>query len=195
MPNPLSIDLLQSGCSYLFSAEALGHQLILVALLVLTYQRSIKQTGLTLLSFTAGLTFTYYLSVEDVLQFAPAWIRFFIPCTLLIAILLPLSQKAHSPRKGDFSYYLSFLVGLFHGLSFAEKAKTLMAPSAGKVKEVLSYHLGLELGILGWSVLILGGMSLIRYLFRIRYRDWALFISGAIASLAFHMFYQYWPFP
>ena len=75
------------GWQHIISADALDHQLFILALACVYSIRDIKRVLILVTAFTIGHSFTLALSVYDVIRFSSKWVEFLIPCTIFITAL------------------------------------------------------------------------------------------------------------
>src|SRR3978361_652294 len=75
------------GWQHIISADALDHQLFILALACVYSIRDIKQVLILVTAFTIGHSLTLALSVLDIIRFSSKWVEFLIPCTIFITAL------------------------------------------------------------------------------------------------------------
>ena len=176
------------GWSHIVSIDALDHQLFILALVAVYTSKNIKQVLILVTAFTIGHSLTLLLSVLDIIRFASAWIEFLIPCTIVITALANLFKKTSS------NYFLALIFGLIHGMGFANSIRMMLAKDQNIGWGLFGFNVGLEVGQIFFVIIILCVTWLCLSIFRIKRRDWVIFISAAVFSLALQMALQRIPF-
>ena len=176
------------GWSHIVSIDALDHQLFILALVAVYTSKNIKQVLILVTAFTIGHSLTLLLSVLDIIRFASAWIEFLIPCTIVITALANLFKKTSS------NYFLALIFGLIHGMGFANSIRMMLAKDQNIGWGLFGFNVGLEVGQIFFVIIILCVTWLCLSIFRIKRRDWILFLSAAVFSLALQMALQRIPF-
>jgi hypothetical protein len=176
------------GWSHIVSIDALDHQLFILALVAVYTSKNIKQVLILVTAFTIGHSLTLLLSVLDIIRFTSAWIEFLIPCTIVITAIANLFKKANS------NYFLALIFGLIHGMGFANSIRMMLAKDQNIGWGLFGFNVGLEVGQIFFVIIILCVTWLCLSIFRIKRRDWIIFISAAVFSLALQMALQRIPF-
>ncbi len=182
------------GWSHIVSMDALDHQLFILALVTVYTSKNVKQVLILVTAFTIGHSLTLLLSVLDVIKFSSKWVEFLIPCTIFITALCNLFKKDYSLKAINTNYYLALLFGLVHGMGFANSVRMMLAKDQNIGWGLFGFNIGLEVGQIFFVVLILCVTWLGLSVFRIRRREWVIFLSAAVFSLALQMALQRIPF-
>jgi len=108
------------GWQHIISADALDHQLFILALACVYTLKDIRRVLILVTAFTIGHSLTLALSVTDVIRFPSKWVEFLIPCTIFITALNNLFQINSAAKSARVNYYLALGFGLIHGMGFAK---------------------------------------------------------------------------
>lgn len=175
------------GWSHIVSLDALDHQLFILALVAVYTAKNLKQVLILVTAFTIGHSLTLLLSVLDVIRFSSKWVEFLIPCTIFITALSNLFKKDFSAKAVNTNYYLALLFGLIHGMGFANSVRMMLAKDQNIGWGLLGFNIGLEVGQLFFVVIILGITWFALSFLKIKRREWVIFLSAAVFSLALQM--------
>lgn len=178
------------GWSHIVGLDALDHQLFILALVVVYSVKQVKQLLILITAFTIGHSLTLALSVLDYVRFPSNWIEFLIPCTIVITALFNLFRKEKRHKKIELNYYLALFFGLVHGMGFANSVQLMLAQDQQLVWGLLGFNLGLEIGQIVFVVMFILLSILVLDVFRVRRRDWVIFVSSAIFALSLEMALQ-----
>ncbi|MBC6110597.1 HupE/UreJ family protein [Pedobacter fastidiosus] len=182
------------GWEHIISADALDHQLFILALVAIYSYRNLKQVLILVTAFTIGHSLTLLLSVLDVIRFESKWVEFLIPCTIVITALSNLFRKDFSLKSVKINYYLALGFGLIHGMGFANSIRIMLAKDQNIGWSLFGFNVGLEAGQVFMVVIILAITWLIFNYTHIKRLSWVLFISAAVFSLALKMALERIPF-
>lgn len=175
------------GWEHIMSWDALDHLLFIAALAAIYLLKDWKQVLILVTAFTIGHSLTLALSVLDVIRFPSNWVEFLIPCTIVITAISNLFQKQFTPRSIRINYFLALFFGLIHGLGFANTIRFMLAKDQSLGMGLFGFNVGLEVG----QIVVVGTLLLITQAlissFRINRREWVIFLSAAIFSLALKM--------
>lgn len=175
------------GWSHIVSLDALDHQLFILALVAIFTAKDAKQILILVTAFTIGHSLTLLLSVLDVIRFPSKWVEFLIPCTIVITALSNVFNK-NVPKKGlNTNYFLALGFGLVHGMGFANSVRMMLAKDQNIGWGLFGFNVGLEIGQIFFVMLILCVTWLGLTVFKIRRREWIIFLSAAVFSLALQM--------
>jgi hypothetical protein len=175
------------GWEHIISWSALDHLLFIAALSAIYLLSDWKQVLILVTAFTIGHSVTLLLSVLDVIRFNNKWVEFLIPCTIVITAITNLFQKKFTPKTIRINYFLALFFGLIHGMGFANALRSMLARDQALGWALLGFNVGLEVGqIMVVIILLLIGFILIR-LFKINRREWVIFLSAAVFSIALKM--------
>lgn len=175
------------GWEHIMSWDALDHLLFIAALAAIYLLKDWKQVLILVTAFTIGHSLTLVLSVLDVIRFPSNWVEFLIPCTIVITAISNLFQKQFTPRSIRINYFLALFFGLIHGLGFANTIRFMLAKDQSLGMGLFGFNVGLEVGqivVVGTLLLITQGLI---NSFKINRREWVIFLSAAIFSLALKM--------
>ena len=175
------------GWEHIISADALDHQLFIIALAALYLWKDWKQVLILVTAFTIGHSLTLALSVFDLIRFDTGWVEFLIPCTIVITALSNLFQKKFTPRSTRINYALALVFGLVHGMGFANSIRFILADDQNLGWSLLAFNLGLEAGQIVAVILLLILAHLFVTLMKVNRRDWVIFLSASVFGLALKM--------
>lgn len=176
------------GYKHIADWRGYDHILFVAALCLRYLLKDWRKVLILVTAFTIGHSLTLALSIFNVVNLPGRWIEFLIGVSILITAVSNLWQKEFQPRsKIPIIYMFALFFGLIHGLGFSNYLKSLLGQQTGIAGELLAFNLGLELG----QLLIVAIILLITWvcinLFKIARRDYMLFVSGCIFSLALLM--------
>ncbi|MBI5856741.1 MAG: HupE/UreJ family protein [Sphingobacteriales bacterium] len=175
------------GWEHIMNREALDHLLFITALATIYLLKDWKQVLILVTAFTIGHSLTLVLSVLDMIRFPSNWVEFLIPCTIVITAFSNLFQKKFTPKSIRINYFLALFFGLIHGMGFANAIRFMLAKDQSLGWGLFDFNVGLEAGqIVVVTVILLLAWAIVT-LFRINRRDWVLFLSAGIFSLALKM--------
>ncbi len=181
------------GWTHIISKDALDHQLFIAALAAIYVIKDWKQVLILVTAFTIGHSLTLALSVLDVIWFNPTVVEILIPLTIVITALFNLTQKKFTPRSVRINYGLALVFGLIHGMGFANTIRFLMADDQSIGWSLFGFNVGLEAG----QIVVVIAFLLLAYLFinilKVQRRDWVIFISAGVFSLALKMIFERLP--
>lgn len=172
------------GWEHIMSWDALDHLLFIAALAAIYLLKDWKQVLILVTAFTIGHSLTLALSVLDLVRFPSNWVEFLIPCTIVITAFSNLFQKQFTARSIRINYFLALFFGLIHGLGFANTIRFMLAKDQSLGMGLFGFNVGLEVGqIVAVGTLLLITQALVNSL-KINRREWVIFLSAAIFSLA-----------
>lgn len=175
------------GWGHIMDWNALDHLLFIAALAAIYLLRDWKQVLILVTAFTIGHSLTLALSVFNLIRFNSAWVEFLIPCTIVVTAISNLYQRQFTPRTIRINYFLALGFGLIHGMGFANSIRFLMAGDQSLGWSLFGFNLGLEAGqIIVVGLLLLVSHVVVTILNRNR-REWVIFLSAAVFSIAFKM--------
>ena len=182
------------GWEHIISADALDHQLFILVLVAIYSYKNLKQVLILVTAFTIGHSLTLFLSVTDVFRFESKWVEFLIPCTIVLTAVSNLFRTDFSLKSVKINYYLALVFGLIHGMGFANSIRIMLAKGEHIGWGLFGFNVGLEAGQIFMVIVILAITLFIFSYTKIKRRDWVLFISAAVFSLALQMALQRFPF-
>ena len=158
--------------------------LFIAALAAIYLLKDWKQVLILVTAFTLGHSLTLALSVMDVFRFPSNWVEFLIPCTIVVTAISNLFQKKFTPKSIRINYFLALFFGLIHGMGFANTIRFMLANDQSFGWGLFGFNVGLEAGqIVVVSTLLLVTQVLFN-IAKINSREWVIFLSAAIFSLA-----------
>jgi hypothetical protein len=181
------------GWEHIISLDALDHQLFIAALAAIYLLKDWKQVLVLVTAFTIGHSLTLALSVLDIIRFSSRWVEFLIPCTIVITAFSNLFQQQFTARTIRINYFLALGFGLIHGMGFANAVRFAMARDQSLGWSLFGFNLGLEAGQICVVIAILLLTQIIIALFKVSRREWVIFLSAAVFSLAVKMALERWP--
>ena len=182
------------GWEHIISWDALDHQLFIAALCAIYLLKDWKQVLILVTAFTIGHSLTLALSIYKVIPVNRHWVEFLIPCTIVITAISNLFQKKFTPKSIRINYFLALAFGLIHGLGFANTLSYVLATGQSIGWALFGFNLGLEAGQIVIVVIILVIAKVIQDLFKVNRREWVIFLSAAVFSLAIKMAIERIPF-
>lgn len=182
------------GWEHIISGDALDHQLFILALVAIYSYKNLKQVLILVTAFTIGHSLTLFLSVTDVIRFESKWVEFLIPCTIVFTALSNLFRTDFSLKSVKINYYLALIFGLIHGMGFANSIRIMLAKDQNIGWGLFGFNVGLEAGQIFMVIIIMAITLVIFNYTKIKRRDWVLFTSAAIFSLALKMALERIPF-
>jgi len=175
------------GWEHIISADALDHQLFILALACVYTIGDIKRVLILVTAFTIGHSLTLALSVYDVIRFSSKWVEFLIPCTIFITAFNNLLQVNTDGKSARINYYLALCFGLIHGMGFANAIRIMLAKDQTIGWGLFGFNIGLEAGqIFVVAIILIAGILFLNFL-KIKRRDWIFFLSSGVFALALKM--------
>ena len=172
------------GWEHIMSRAALDHLLFIAALAAIYLLKDWKQVLVLVTAFTIGHSLTLALSVFDIIRFNSKWVEFLIPCTIVITAFSNLFQKKFTPKSIRINYFLALSFGLIHGMGFANTIRFMLAKDQSMGWGLLGFNIGLEAGQIVVVSILLITADLIVNMLKVNRRDWVIFLSAAVFSLA-----------
>lgn len=175
------------GWQHIISADALDHQLFILALACVYTISNIKRVLILVTAFTIGHSLTLALSVLDVIRFSSKWVEFLIPCTIFITALNNIFQIDSAKKSARTNYYLALFFGLIHGMGFANAIRIMLARDQTIGWGLFGFNVGLEAGqIFVVAIILLIGILFLSFL-KVKKRDWVFFLSAGVFALSLKM--------
>ncbi len=186
---------LQLGFTHIADFAGYDHILFIVALCAIYKINEWRKVAILVTAFTMGHSCTLALAALNLIPTNAKLIEFLIPLTILITALYNVAfhrfdhPEAIFEKKVNFNYIFALLFGLIHGLGFSNFFRSLVLPENGNqlVYQLFVFNVGVELGQLSIVMLILTASFLALSVFKVKQREWNLFISGAAAGLSLTM--------
>jgi hydrogenase/urease accessory protein HupE len=185
----------QLGYKHIANWGALDHILFMVAL-ALRYQFSDwKKLFVLVTAFTIGHCVTLALAVFNILHLPKNWIEFLIAISIIVTAASNLFVKKFN-YKAKFPpiYFFALFFGLIHGLGFASEFVAIEGNGLSAAFSLLYANIGIEAAqlLVVLFVLILSFICL--NLIKINRREYLIFASAAIFSIALQMAITRLPF-
>ncbi|RYY66287.1 MAG: HupE/UreJ family protein [Chitinophagaceae bacterium] len=175
------------GWEHIMSIDALDHLLFVWVLAAIYLLRDWRQVLVLVTAFTIGHSITLALSTLDIVEVPSAWTEFLIPCTIVFTAASNLFRRHFEPRYLRINYVLALFFGLIHGLGFANTLRFMLVKGQSLGWGLFGFNVGLEAGqVVVVSVVLLLSWLLVQRL-RVPRREWVLFVSAAVFSLALKM--------
>lgn len=175
------------GWEHIISLDALDHQLFILVLAALYTFRDWKRMLILVTAFTIGHSITLALSTLQIITIPSPVVEFLIPCTIVITAITNLFHTTFTTRTIQLNYFLALFFGLIHGLGFANTIRFVLAGDQSLGWALFGFNIGLEVGQILIVLLVLMIAYLVLQVFRAPRRDWVVFISAAVFSLALRM--------
>lgn len=177
---------LQLGFQHISDIAGYDHILFIVALCAVYEIRQWKHLLILVTAFTIGHSITLAIATMGVMLIPSRIVEFLIPVTIfLTAVFNTMSQRTLVPgRRVNLNYFLALFFGLIHGMGFSNYLRALLGEEESILVPLFSFNLGLEIGQLMIVAIILAISYLALNTFRVKLREWTLFVSGAAAGIA-----------
>ena len=182
------------GWQHIISADAIDHQLFILALASVYTFKNIKQVLIMVTAFTIGHSLTLVLSVLDIIRFQSKWVEFLIPCTIFITAFNNLLRVDTKNGSARINYYLAMGFGLIHGMGFANAIRIMLAKDKTLGWGLFGFNVGLEAGQIFVVAIILTLAIFFLNFVKIKQRDWVFFLSSGVFALALKMAIERLPF-
>lgn len=175
------------GWEHIMSIDALDHILFITVLAAVYMLKDWKQVLILVTAFTIGHSLTLALSTLNIINLPAELVEFLIPCTIIITAIANLFRKSFTQTGIRLNYFLALFFGLIHGLGFANTLRFILAKDQSLGWALFGFNVGLEIGqIIVVSIILLLAQVFIQYL-KVQRRDWVVFVSAAVFSLALKM--------
>ncbi len=175
------------GWEHIMSTDALDHILFVLVLAAIYVLNDWKQVLVLVTAFTIGHSITLVLSTLNIVKIKTELVEFLIPCTIVFTAITNIFQKSFTHKAIRINYLLALFFGLIHGLGFANTLRFMLARDQNLGWALFGFNVGLEAGQIVIVVLILLLAHLLMKFFKVPRRDWVLFISAGVFSLALKM--------
>lgn len=178
------------GWHHIISLSALDHILFIIALSAIYILEDWKQVLVLVTAFTIGHSITLALSVFDIIRFRADWVEFLISCTILITAVSNLFLHSFSYKSIRLNYYLALFFGLVHGMGFANTIRFVLAQDQHIGSSLFAFNIGLEAGQIVVVLILLIIAFVFIQLLKVNRREWVIFLSAAVISLAVKMAFE-----
>ena len=179
---------LQLGFEHISDFAGYDHMLFIITLCAFYAWREWKEILILVTAFTIGHSVTLALSALSILNIDQQLVETLIPVTIFITAIhnVIIYRESRQSRKFSSNYLIALFFGFIHGMGFSNFFKALTGGES-IVLELFAFNVGLEIG----QLLIVAAFFLVYFLldrlFKIKHRDWNLFVSGAGAGTSLIM--------
>lgn len=190
------------GFEHITDIRAYDHILFLVALCAIYRVSEWKKVLILVTAFTIGHSITLALAVLNIISFSTKIIEFLIPVTILITCLFNVLKKEELGgqsitfrKKININYLFALFFGTIHGMGFSNFLRATIMPGQEEelIPQLLAFNIGVELGQLVIVAIVLSIAFLALSIFKIKQREWNLFVSGAAAGVALFLMIDAYP--
>jgi len=177
---------LQLGFEHISNLAGYDHILFLIALCAVYKIEQWKKILILVTAFTLGHSVTLILASVSDITLPSHIIKFLIPLTIfLTAIHNVIShQSVEKSSKMGRNYLMALFFGFIHGMDFSNYFKALLFGDSSVFIPLLGFNIGIELGQLLVVFFIVAIAFLFLSVFKVKHREWNLFISGAAAGMS-----------
>ena len=168
----------QWGWSHIISWGAMDHLLFLLALTAVYLFENRKQVVILITAFTIGHSLTLALSIYDTIHFKSSWVEFLIPITIVITAALNFFRKDFELKRQGYTYFITLIFGLVHGMGFAGTIKMTLAESQQMAIPLFSFNVGIEAGQIVVVFMILLLSQIVVHQLGFARKWWVWLLSG-----------------
>ncbi len=177
---------LKLGFDHISNLAGYDHILFLIVLCAVYRIQQWRSILILVTAFTIGHSVTLVLVSLDFVTIPSKIIKFLIPTTIFITAfsnVIGPSTSENSLRMRQ-NYVMALFFGFIHGMDFSNYFKALIMGTSSIVVPLLGFNIGIELGQLLVVFFIVGIAFLFLNIFKVKHREWNVFISGAAAGMA-----------
>ncbi len=173
------------GWDHIIDFGAYDHILFITVLCALFQLNEWKKILTIITAFTIGHSITLVLSALDIIIISTKLVEILIPATIVITAISNIIMKSNLTSTKTFdkkvikNYIIALCFGCIHGMGFANNFKFLFGNSTNVVKQLFAFNVGIEFGQIIIVLIILLLYSILIKLFRVKHREWTLFLSVA----------------
>ena len=177
---------LQLGFGHIADFNAFDHIVFIVALCAVYQLQHLKNIFILVTAFTIGHSLTLALATLNIIIIPSKIIEFLIPVTIFTTCVYNVTstQGTASKERININYAMALFFGLIHGMGFSNYLRMLLSNKESIIMPLFSFNVGLEIGQLLIVGLILGILFVAEKIFKVKHREWNLFISGAAAGIS-----------
>ncbi len=177
---------LQLGFEHISDVQAYDHMLFIITLCAVYRVKDWKKILILVTAFTIGHSLTLALSALSIIRVPSDLVELLIPITILLTSLHNISTRSNKFifKKISVNYLLALFFGLIHGMGFANYFRSLFGEMGNIVKPLFAFNIGIELGQLLIVLVFFGLYFLLSQIWKIKHREWNLFISGMGAGVS-----------
>lgn len=177
---------LELGFEHISDLSAYDHILFVVALCAIYKWTQWRTVLILVTAFTIGHSITLALAALHIIPVHTKLIEFLIPVTIFLTAIYNVTRFAANFDKKSLyvKYFFAIVFGLIHGMGFSNYFSMLISKRQSIIELLFPFNVGIELGqllIVGCSML---AAFISMHLFKIKQREWNLFVSGAVAGMA-----------
>ncbi len=179
---------LQLGFEHIADFAGYDHMLFVITLCAFYSWRSWKKILILITAFTIGHSITLALSAFQFINISQKLVETAIPITIFLTAIhnVTTTPDQSESLKLHSNYFLALFFGFIHGMGFSNFFRALTGGES-IVGELFAFNVGLEIG----QIIIVSVFFTLYFLldkfFKIKHRDWNLFISGAGAGVSIIM--------
>lgn len=178
----------QLGFKHIDNWEALDHILFMAALALRYYFNDWKKLFILVTAFTIGHTSSLLLAFFNIIHLPKNIIEFAIPITIIITAISNLTVKKFVYKnKFPLIYFVALFFGCIHGLGFSSDLLQIVGNNFSAALNIFYANIGIEVAQLMFVAITLLLSFFCINLLRFNRREYILFMSGAIFSIALHM--------
>jgi hypothetical protein len=191
------------GFEHISDINAYDHILFLVALCAIYRMVEWRRVLILVTAFTIGHSITLALAALDIISFPTKVVEFLIPVTIFITSIFNVVGTEEKSEEGavwgkkiKINYFFALFFGTIHGMGFSNFLRSTLMPGEedSLIQQLLAFNIGVELGQLLIVAIILGITFLALNIFKVKQREWNLFVSGAAAGVAIILMMDTYPF-
>ena len=193
---------MELGFKHISDPKAYDHIVFIIALCAIYRLSEWKKVAILVTAFTIGHSITLALAALEIITFPGHIIEMLIPITILITCLYNVVFKKEKlevdnifkkktteeesifNRQLSINYLFALFFGLIHGMGFSNFFRSLHGDESSIIKPLFAFNIGLELGQLLIVIKILVWSYFAMEIFKVKQREWNLFVSGAAAGIA-----------
>lgn len=181
---------LKLGWEHIISADALDHQLFILALIAAYKIEDWKKILILVSAFTIGHSITLALSVLDIFRLPSNLVEVLIPITILLTASDNLILSKNRDKLMIVNYLLALFFGLIHGMGFANSARLMIAKEQTIAVPLLGFNVGLELGQICVVTIGLSVYFTLTKLLNLKQKHWMVALSLVAFLLSLKMIFE-----
>jgi len=179
---------IKQGINHITDWQGLDHMLFIITLCAVYRLSQWRNILVLITAFTVGHSITLALTSLDVIRVNSKVVETLIPITILLTALFNVFKPQKSSSLVSLNYIMALSFGLIHGMGFSSFFKSMMMGVSDNITvPLLAFNIGIEAGQLMIVAVFVLIMALFTGFFKVRHREWMLFISGAGAGMAVGM--------
>lgn len=140
------------GYQHILDWQGYDHMVFLLALLAPLTLKEWKKILILITAFTIGHSFSLALATLHIVFVDADFIELLIPISILITAILNITIQKY---LGFLHYIITVFFGLIHGMGFSGYLQSLLGSEENLFTPLLSFNLGLELGQIVFTALLL----------------------------------------